>query len=93
MASRDLPGDQIELVAFDVGEGRPAGLVSLQVAEPLGAQAQQAHGLGIEGVADEIEVEAVLDASAGARTTRQVRPGVGLVQLGRPALICVCAIG
>jgi hypothetical protein len=31
----DLPGDQVELVAFDIGEGRPAGLVSLQVAEPF----------------------------------------------------------
>src|ERR1700732_5086244 len=44
-----LPGDQVELVAFDVGEGRPAGLVGLQVAEPPGAQAQQALGLGLEG--------------------------------------------
>jgi hypothetical protein len=35
MASEGLPGDQVGLVAFDVGEGRPAGLVSLQVAEPL----------------------------------------------------------
>jgi hypothetical protein len=48
-------------VAFDIGEGRPAGLVSLQVAGPLGAQAQQALGLGVEGAADEIEVQAVLD--------------------------------
>lgn len=55
------PGDQVELVALDVGEGRPAGLVCLQVAEPLGAQAQQARGLGVEGAADEVEVEAVLD--------------------------------
>ena len=31
------------------------------VAEPLGAQAQQALGLGVEGVADEVEVQAVLD--------------------------------
>src|SRR5260370_32516390 len=52
------PGDQVELVAFDVGEGRPAGLVPLQVAEPVGAQAQQALGLGLEGVADQIEVQA-----------------------------------
>ena len=57
----DLPGDQVELVAFDIGEGRPAGLSSLQVAEPAGAQAQQALGLGVEGVADEVEVEAILD--------------------------------
>src|SRR5271169_15688 len=61
MASGGLPGDQVGLVAFDVGEGRPAGLVSLQVAEPLGAQARQALGLGVEGVADDIEVQAVLD--------------------------------
>jgi hypothetical protein len=47
MASEGLPGDQVELVAFDVGEGRPAGLVSPQVAEPLGAQAQQTPGLGV----------------------------------------------
>ena len=37
--ARGLPGDQVELVAFDVGEGRPAGLVPLDVAEPVGAQA------------------------------------------------------
>ena len=37
-----LAGDQVELVALDVGEGRPAGLVCLHVTEPLGAQAQQA---------------------------------------------------
>jgi hypothetical protein len=35
--------------------------VSLGVAEPVGAHAQQALGLGVEGVADEIEVQAVLD--------------------------------
>jgi hypothetical protein len=46
-----LPGDQVELVAFDVGEGRPAGLVSPQVAEPVGTRAQQAFGLGVEGIA------------------------------------------
>src|ERR1700722_12225699 len=56
-----LPGDQVKLVAFDVGEGRPPVLTGLQVAEPAGAQAQQALGLGPEGVADEVEVEAVLD--------------------------------
>ena len=56
-----LSGDQVELVAFDVGEGRPAELVSLDVAEPLGAQAQQSFGLGVEGVADDVEVQAVLD--------------------------------
>src|ERR1700720_2877452 len=57
----ELSGDQVELVAFDVGEGRPAGLICLPVAEPAGAQAQQALGLGFEGVGDEVEVEAVLD--------------------------------
>jgi hypothetical protein len=36
-------------------------LSPLQVAEPVGAQALQALGLGVEGVADEIEVHAVLD--------------------------------
>src|ERR1700746_3559284 len=56
-----LPGDQIELVAFDIGERRPAGLVSLQVAQPEGAQAQQALGVSVEGLADEIEMQAVLD--------------------------------
>jgi hypothetical protein len=37
------------------------GLVSLDVAEPLGAQAQQALGLGVEGIADDVKVQAVLD--------------------------------
>src|SRR5260370_40295168 len=32
-----LSSDQVELVTFDVGKVRPAGLVSLQVAEPAGA--------------------------------------------------------
>src|ERR1700689_2532258 len=32
---RDLTGYQVELVAFDVGEGRPAVLIELQVAELL----------------------------------------------------------
>jgi hypothetical protein len=70
----DLPGDQIELVAFDVGEGRPAGLASLQVAEPPGAQAQQPLGLGVEGVTDEIEVHAVLDGLQRRRGQMAVRP-------------------
>src|SRR5690349_6627212 len=56
-----LPGDQVELVALDVGEGRPAGLVPLDVAEPLGAQAQQPLRLGVKGIADDVEVKAVLD--------------------------------
>src|SRR5258707_762300 len=43
-----LPGDQVKLVAFDVGEGRPAGLVGLHVAEPHRTQAQQALRLGLE---------------------------------------------
>jgi len=34
MASGYLPGDQVELAAFDIGQGRLARLVSLDVAEP-----------------------------------------------------------
>jgi aryl-alcohol dehydrogenase-like predicted oxidoreductase len=56
-----LPGDQVELVPFDVGEGRPARLARLQVPEPAGTQAQQALGLALEGVTDEVQVQAVLD--------------------------------
>jgi hypothetical protein len=44
-----LPGDQVELVAFDVGEGRPAGLVSLDIAEPAGAQARSDGGAAAVG--------------------------------------------
>jgi len=51
-----------------------SGTCLLQVAEPVGAQAQQAVGLGVEGVADEIEVHAVLDGlrlrHLGERDTR-----------------------
>src|ERR1700722_12886731 len=56
-----LAGDQVELVALDVGEGRPASLVRLHVTEPAGAQAQQTLRLGDERVADQVEVKAVLD--------------------------------
>jgi hypothetical protein len=47
--------------AFDVGEGRPAGVVALDVAEPFSPEGQESLRLGIERVADEVEVEAVLD--------------------------------
>src|SRR5260221_62774 len=56
-----LSGDEVELVAFDVGEGRPAGRGALEVAEPSGAKILEALGLGLEGVADQVKVEAVLD--------------------------------
>jgi hypothetical protein len=46
---------------FDIGESRPPDLVSLDVAEPAGAQAHQSLGLGVEGIADDVEVHAVLD--------------------------------
>ena len=35
--------------------------MSLDVAEPAGAQAQQSLGLGGEGIGDDVEVQAVLD--------------------------------
>jgi hypothetical protein len=54
-------GDEVELVAFDVDEARPAGVVALDVAEPFSPEVQEALHLGIERVADEVEVEAVLD--------------------------------
>src|SRR3984885_4135962 len=56
-----LSGDEVELVAFDVGKGCPAGSDALDVAQPVGAEAQQAPGFGVEGIGDEVEGEAVLD--------------------------------
>ena len=56
-----LSGDEVELVAFDVSKGCPAGSDALNVAQPVGAEAQHAPGFGVEGIGDEVEVEAVLD--------------------------------
>ena len=57
----ELSSDEVELVALDISEGGPAGLADGHLVELLRTQAQQALGLGLEGVADDIEVDAVLD--------------------------------
>ena len=54
--------DNVELVAFDIGEGRPAGADALEVAELLRTEDHEAHGLGVQVVGDEVEVESLLRA-------------------------------
>src|SRR5258708_2088471 len=54
-------GDEVELVAFDVAKGRPARSALFDVAELVGAQADQARCFGFEVGADEVKVQSVLD--------------------------------
>ena len=68
-----LSGDQVELVAFDVGEGRPAVLIALQVAEPLRVQAKQPLGLRSGSLAAERGGQVV--AWIACRTTLVTTPG------------------
>src|SRR6202035_1506435 len=73
-------GDEVELVAFDVGEGRPARLPTLDVAEFLSPEADQALVLGAEAFSNEVEVETILDnLLLGHLVKRQAWSALGVV--------------
>src|SRR5258708_38924766 len=54
-------GDEVEFVAFGVGEGGPGGAAVFDVADPGGAEGEQPFRLvrGLGG--DQVEMESVLD--------------------------------
>src|SRR3984957_6124868 len=56
-----LSGDEVELVPLDIGEGDPVRPARFDLIELLRTEAQQAFGLGLEGVAEDVEVDPVLD--------------------------------
>src|ERR1700733_1099008 len=75
-------GDEVELVALDVGERGPPGAVAGEFAELGGAERNQAHGLALVVAGDQVRVEPVLDGlGLGDLVEGQSRPAAGFAGL------------